>query len=455
MADFKMPYGAEFSPDVIDIKKLLKLASKHEGESSEKLVAEIAKIYYKNNHTMASNCRASMVSYEILESGGGVRLSQFGNELLSISKNKELYDAIAKRIITYLNGLMFIDAIRSITQGGERPTLEKVTERLNLMGCVKLSKTNKHVATMKKWLEKACVLNGWDIKEKKIESLIGIKDEDVEILRGLNRSQICFIKALCNVGDDGYQNATKIRDLAKATYNIDFPGKNFANAIVKPLEEKKLIEKKPETGTHGGNASEIRLVNEVKTKILTPILEQIGIIAGKEVVQYCQKPLDVLREEIDSKDIHVRGLALEAFAIKMMQIIDLDFIGTRVKGSETGGAEVDVLFDTTRLYYSRWQVQCKNTEKVSLDQVAKEVGLSHMLKTNVIVILTTGKATSAAKEYAITIMREMNLCIIFIEKDDIDEILSAPSTIVDILNRESKKAKQIKIKVLDRVDDRM
>lgn len=445
MTDFKMPYGAEFSPNKIKIKELLKMAFMHEGQSTETLVKEIAKKYYNRNHTMAANCKNSMVAYEILETGGGVTLSLFGNELLAMTKEDEIYDAMAKRILTCLNGLMFIEAVRTITQSGNRPTLERMTERLNLMGCEELSKTNKHVATMKKWLEKAKVLNGWDINEKKLESLIGMKDETVEILRGLNHAQGCFIRALCNTDSDDYQSATKIRDLAKASYNVDFPAKNFAAAIIKPLEEKNLIEKKPSTGTHGGNATEVKLVENVKAEVLAPILKQIEMIAGKEVIQYCKKALAVLRIEMDSLDTHAKGLALEAFAIKIMQIIDLDFIGTRVKGSETGGAEVDVLFDTTRLNYSRWQVQCKNTPKVSIDQVAKEVGLSHVLKTNVIVILTTGRATESAKEYATTIMKEMNLCIIFIERDDINEILLSSASIVDILNRESKKAKQIKI----------
>lgn len=451
MADFKLPYGAEFSPEKIKIKEVLKMASDYQGKPADALVVEIAKKYYKKNHTMASNCKNSMVAYEILETGGGVTLSTFGNELLAMSKESDIYDAMAKRILTYLNGFMFIEAIRTITQGGNRPTLENVTETLNLMGCEKLSKTNKHVATMKKWLEKANVLNGWEIKEKKLESLTGMKDEDIEVLRRLTHAQACFIRALCNTGSDEYQNASKIRDLAKTSYNVEFPAKNFAAAIIKPLEDKKLIEKKTAAGTHGGNASEVKLAGAVKAEVLAPILEQIERIAGKEVIQYCQKSLETLRTEIDSTDTHVKGLALEAFAIKMMQIIDLDFIGTRVKGSETGGAEVDVLFETTRLNYSRWQVQCKNTSKVSIDQVAKEVGLSHVLKTNVIVILTTGKATSTAKEYAAAIMREMNLCIIFIEADDIAEILSAPANIVDVLNRESQKAKQIK--VLDKIEE--
>ena len=86
-----------------------------------------------------------------------------------------------------------------------------------------------------------------------------------------------------------------------------------------------------------------------------------------------------------------------------------------------------MIFDTTRLSYSRWQVQCKNTAKVALDQVAKE--------------------------YALKVMRELNLCIIFIEKDDIEEVLESPANIIDVLNRESMKAK--KIKVLDMTETDM
>ena len=112
MADFKLPYGAEFSPDKIKIKDVLKLAAANEGQPTEKLVSEIAKKYYKKNQTMAANCKNSMVAYEILETGGGVSLSDFGNELVAMKKVQDIYDAMAKHILTYLNGLMFIEAIR-------------------------------------------------------------------------------------------------------------------------------------------------------------------------------------------------------------------------------------------------------------------------------------------------------------------------------------------------------
>ncbi len=445
MGDIKIPYGAEFSPEKIKIKELLEIVRKSEGDSTDEFIKVIAQKYFKNNLTMGRNCKSSMVAYEILETGGGVKLSSFGHELTSLRKEASIYDAMAKRILTQLNGMLFIDAIRSVSDSGEQPTIVNVTKMLNMLGCETLAKTNKYIPTMKKWLEKAKVLQGWEIKEKKLESLIGMKDEDIIVLKGLNHAQICFVRALCNSDTGEYQSATRIRELAKVSFNIEFEEKSFAANIIKPLEKKKIIERKPSKGTHGGNASEIRLVGTVKADVLAPILRQIEEIAGKDVIQYIQKPLDELRREIDANDTHIKGLALEAFAIKLMRIVDLNFAGTRVKGSETGGAEVDVIFDTTRLNYSRWQVQCKNTPKVSLDQVAKEVGLSHVLKTNVIVILTTGQVTKTAKKYAARIMREMNLCIIFIEKDDIEEVMREPSNVVNVLNRESMKAKRIKV----------
>ena len=452
MADFKMPYGAEFSPEKINIKELLKITEKHESDSTKNFVKAISKKYFNNNQTMGGNCKNSMVAYDILKSGGGVNLSSFGKDLLLIRKESEIYEAMAKRILTYLNGLMFIEAIRTVSEGGQRPTLVNVTEMLNMMGCETLSKTNRHVPTMKKWLEKANVLEGWDIKEKRLETIVGLENEEIDALKGLNRAQISFVRALCNSDNGNFQSATKVRELAKASFNTSFEEKSFAANIIRPLEKKGIIEKKVATGTHGGNAAEIRLIGTVQADILAPVLQQIEVIAGKEVIKYIQKPLDVLRTEIDDIDTHAKGLALEAFAIKMMRIVDLNFVGTRLKGSETGGAEVDVIFDTTRLNYSRWQVQCKNTAKVSLEQVAKEVGLSHVLKTNVIVILTTGKASKSAKEYAIKVMRELNLCIIFIEKDDIAEVLKSPASIVDVLNRESVKAKKIKVLDMTEVD---
>ena len=148
---------------------------------------------------------------------------------------------------------------------------------------------------------------------------------------------------------------------------------------------------------------------------------------------------------MNSTDKHIKGLALEALAYKLMKLIDLDFIQTRLRSEETGGAEVDLIFESTNLIYSRWQIQCKNSKTVSLEDVAKEVGLTHLLHSNAIVMVGTGVIGEKARLYADKIMRESNLCIIIIDGKDLKRIANNPSEIIEVFNRESQRTKNIKV----------
>ena len=157
-----------------------------------------------------------------------------------------------------------------------------------------------------------------------------------------------------------------------------------------------------------------------------------------------RKHLKEIREELDSENRHIRGLALEALAFKLMRLIDLSYVATRLRGSATGGAEVDLIFESARLVFSRWQVQCKNTARVSLDDVAKEVGLTHLLKSNAIVMVSTGEIGGEARRYSNRVMADSNLCIVMLDKSDLAPIESSPAAIVDVFNREARHAMDLK-----------
>ena len=128
-----------------------------------------------------------------------------------------------------------------------------------------------------------------------------------------------------------------------------------------------------------------------------------------------------------------------------MRLIDLNYVATRLRGDSTGGAEVDLVFESSRLVFSRWQIQCKNVAGgVRLDDVAKEVGLTHMLKSNVIVMVSTGSIGQEARKYANKVMSDSNLCVVMIEGGDIAQVEANPTFIVDLLNREARNAMKIK-----------
>ena len=439
-----LPYGTQFSPNQIELSQLLQLIADNEGDDSAPLITAIAATFFATNaaaqqRNMAGNCKNALVSYGIMEIGGGVHFTEFGRQLHSIRDESEQCETLVKHILKNLNGMVFIDTLRSMKRNGERINKETVSQKFDL------SPTSNHVPVMKLWLNKAGVLQAWRIDEHRLSELTELTETEFRLLKTLSSEQYYFLRALCNTNTLELQKAADIRRLATATYGISFGQSNFSQAVIQPLQQKGLIEVHRATEGPGARTPLIKMTELTMREIVLPTLQQLEGKTESEVVEHLQKPLSELREDMNAESTYMRGLALEAFAIKIMRIIGLDFIQTRLKGSETAGAEVDVLFDSSRLLYTRWQVQCKNTNRVSLDQIAKEVGLSHVLRTNAIVIITTGTVSEAAREYANQIMRAMNLCIIMVEGSDVDAIIAEPTKILDIFNRESLNAKHIKV----------
>ncbi len=123
----------------------------------------------------------------------------------------------------------------------------------------------------------------------------------------------------------------------------------------------------------------------------------------------------------------------------------MEYIATRLRSvPSTGGAEIDLLFHSARLVYSRWQIQCKNTAYVCLDDVAKEVGLTYFLKSNVIVMVSTGEIGADARRYANKVMQDSNLCIVMIDRHDIEAVKTNPASIAAAFRREAGSAMAIK-----------
>ena len=178
--------------------------------------------------------------------------------------------------------------------------------------------------------------------------------------------------------------------------------------------------------------------------VTCPLLDQLEKQTGSDPRVLLRKPMVDILAEITAKDKHQRGLALEALAFKLMRLLDMTYIATRLRGAATGGAEVDLIFESSRLVFSRWQVQCKNAANVSLEDVAKEVGLTHTLKSTVIVMVGTGEIGPAARKYANRVMTDSNLCLVLLDGSDVAAIERNPSAIVDVFNREAAHAMKLK-----------
>lgn len=441
----KLPFGTQFSPNIINLKDLLQMASDYTGHPISDLVQEIAKKYWPTSaesKKMAGNCKIALTNYELVTEDT-IQLTEFGQKLLAIEEDDELYKEFAKHILLHLNGLVLIETLRRMALNGDPLKNESINKALIAQG-FQLKQTSNNAQVMKLWLEKAGILHEWTINEDALDDLLNMRSNEIALFKELSKEQYFFLLALHNAAPADKISAIAVRQLATASYGIDYDEKSFANRVINPLQAKDLIVAEKTTGGRGAKPHMVCLSEKGKREVVEPLLQQFRDQVGNALADAYCKTFTELHSEIHSSDTYKKGLALEAFAIKVMKIIGLDFLKTRYRDIQVGGAEVDVLFDSTRLLYTRWQVQCKNTATVTIDQVAKEVGLSHMLKSNAIVMMTTGHLTADAKTYAHRIMEDLNLCILMLEKEDIEEIITEPTRIVDIFNRQARFAKKIK-----------
>ena len=188
-----LPFGTQFSPNQIELSQLLQLIIDNEGDDTAPLITAIVDTFFSANaegqqRNMAGNCKNSLVSYGILENGGGVHITTFGRQLYEIADEAEQCEALVKHILKNLNGMMLIDVLRGMHRNGERISKETVVETLNSRG-FDLSRTSNNVPVMKLWLNEAGVLRGWRIDEHKLSELTELSEGEFRLLRTLRPEQ--------------------------------------------------------------------------------------------------------------------------------------------------------------------------------------------------------------------------------------------------------------------------
>jgi site-specific DNA-methyltransferase (cytosine-N4-specific) len=258
--------------------------------------------------------------------------------------------------------------------------------------------------------------------------------------------QKAFLKTLANMGETGPYWSNEVEKLASTIYGVRFDEKNLPKTVLYPLEKAGYISLERGTKKIGRGAKpfQVRLTDKLKSNLIAPIIECLQSQAHPELRLMLKKPLAEILKDLSSDDRHIKGLALETLAFYLMRLIDLKYVATRLRGEVTGGAEVDLIFEGARLIFSRWQIQCKNTKVVSLDDVAKEVGLTFQLKSNVVVVVSTGNIGGEARKYAQQVMKTTNLNVVLLDSNDLQKIADNPTYIVDALNREAQRAMEIK-----------
>ena len=445
-----LPFGSEFSPSQIELPVVLEFADIHGGDwhAFEKAVRET---YFEEHKTseynrgkLANNTKLGMIAYGIINREAS--LTSFGQQLLALKDDEvALYECLAKHILLHLHGMTLVRCIQDMVAAGEQVNLTTLREGLATRG-IHYPSGGKHPSMMRLWLAKAGVFVGsrWQVDPHQIEDILGLNPDEFEALADFTPEQRAFLRALANTGTDEPQGANEIAKLAAATYGVKFPEKSLPKLVLNDLENAGYITAEKTTTGRGAKPFLVAPTPKLIADVVDPLLEQLKGQTDSKLLALLRTPLSAVLKEMKSKDRYRAGLALEALAFKIMRLLDMTYVATRLRANQTGGAEVDLIFESARLVYFRWQVQCKNTARVSLDDVAKEVGLTHFLKSNVIVIVTTGEIGSEARRYANKIMSDSNLAIVMLDGGDLSTISERPAAILRAFEREARHAMNLK-----------
>ena len=445
-----LPFGSEFSPSQIELARVLELAERHGGDWHA--FEDAVRIAWFEKHStsdynrrkLANNTKLGMIAYGIIDRDGN--LTDFGHELLSLRADETaLYRRLARHILLHLHGMTLVSCIQDMVAAGEVVSLTTLREALAARG-VHYPSGGKHPSMMRLWLAKAGVFVGhrWQVDPHRIEDILGLNPNEFEALAVFTPVQRAFLRALANTGTTAPQPANEIARLATATYGERFPEKSLPKLVLHDLEKAGYITTEKTTEGRGAKPFQVAPTDKLIADVVEPLLEQLKDQTDPKLLVLLRKPLTAILAELDHRDRYVAGLALEALAFKIMRLLDMTYVATRLRANQTGGAEVDLVFQSTRLVFSRWQIQCKNTARVSLDDVAKEVGLTHFLKSNAIVIVTTGDIGSEARRYANKIMADSNLAVVMLDGADLKAIGQSPATVVRAFDREARHAMNLK-----------
>ena len=449
----RVPYAQQLSPEQTPLKRLLPILRQNSGKGTVR--SAIASAFFAGKtdpKKLAGNTLISLGVFGIVKDD---KLTEFGEKLIALQGDiSAAHDLLAKHLLLNLDVKGVVDTLQEMSDAGLDISLQTLPTELRSRG-YEVSSNSSDLSGVLNWLREAKVLDDYKVNPKRLSELLGIQAVKLDALKNLNREQVAFLRAMVSMNITDWNPYDPIRDYAKKLYpgEVHFNEKMFVETVLNPLKTTGLIDfrkqKKKDASVpegRGGKAADVIPTEKFQKEVADPLLETLFRAAGySEIRQIRGKSLgDIVADINQTADPDKSGKALEWLAIRLCQLLDLDFMGWRETDVEiAGGGEVDAMLHSARLIYSRWQVQCK-VGPTTLEAVAKEVGMSNVTLANVILIVSTKKATNSALEYRKKIVRGSSLNIILVDGPLMERIIKDNSALLDVLREQAEDALNLK-----------
>ncbi|MCA1197846.1 restriction endonuclease [Sphingomonas sp. R647] len=338
-------------------------------------------------------------------------LTEAGKAILAAPDSVEAARRLARHVVDTRNGMAIIDAVRSLNLRGDRLSKDSLKRELEVIGIEGLSNATTDHTTLLNWMIEAGLfsregLSNPQPNEEVMKTALGISASERSSFAELPLGQQIFLQVLRRVAEaNGGAEipAKQIIDECLRDHRARFDEDQIRAKVIKPLADAGWLEV-PVSGASGGRGGKSGPIVPSAKLMSIPIesvLPDFDQIVPADLRAKIDLPRAEVRRLLESKQTYDRGLGLELLALKMILDIGLEPRAFRLRSRDTAYAEVDLTAEGKNLLFSRWNFQCKCVSgKVSLGDVAKEVGLAIYSKAHVVAVVTTSDFSSEAISYA-------------------------------------------------------
>lgn len=447
------PNASQFSPTQTPLPDLLLLIKSKQPDRHAIKQAIADRFFSRSSDAdLADNTIYALSEYGLLDKPPDnisfAKLTPMGESLAGKAETGELqtaYEELARHILLNLHGLELVQCIDDLKKRGMKLTKATIVKELTYRG-FHLPPNGTHLNGMRQWLELAGLVEPgkWAANPVLLKKLLGEVDSDLlDEYAGLTREQRAFALAFARMNVEVAQS-NKVAIYANALYDVEFPEGGLPQSTLFALRDVGLITCEKTTGGQGAKPYLVRPTEKLKNEFIEPIFKAIENSAGMQYRKLIRMTFDEILVGLDNESKNIKGLALKALAFYLGRLIGLEFVQWRMRTNETGGSELDVIMEGANLIFSRWQIQCKNSAQATLEDIAKEIGIAQIIRTNVIMIVTTGRIGDKAREFAERIMRDTNYQVILIHRTHLQKIKEDPAEITEILRAQSEVAMTLK-----------
>lgn len=466
----RIPSFNDFSPGILskafgsaDIRRVLLpvVASRGDRLTTVKQWAEDIFEGVENKRS-STNIPATLNSTGLLDTAGW-KLTNIGERIAQAANPEVAVSLFAQHLLSELNGTIIIDAIRSLNLRGEDVTKASLKDELQSHGVEGLSTATTDHTTLQNWLVEAGVLaarkENFKPNDATLKNLLGISVDERAEFHSLTLPQQIFLNIFRRLVENEPSHELPV-SLVYSECSRDFKGyfneSQISSQLLQPLEASGWLKLAKRTGKSSGGKSGTAVATAKLLGIpMSVLLPDFDAVIPADLRDKRDTPRAEILRLLASPSKNERGVGLELLALRMMIDLGLEPRSFRLRSKQTAFAELDLTAEGAHLTFSRWNIQCKCiTSKVSLGDIAKEVGLAIYSRAHVVAVVTTSDFSREALAYCREITQSTHLQFLLVTGEVVEQYLTkGAGSLIDHAMKNAKEIMALKRSQPIRADD--